>query len=313
MLILRSLTKTVYHPGVLPQKKKLPSFSLFSKWINLKATLAGAGEGGSCYHDWRPFSAKELRKYFGLYIFNGLSPSPRVENKLRPQSEDQLHGNDFIYHSFGANAERRHWHFKTFLAVQDPAIETPSRKKFLNWKVRPLLDYLTFPFPLIWIVGIGFAIDEMTIGFQGMHADKRHTTYKNEGYGFQCDALCQDGFFYKFYFRNEPSSEEYIMSGLSPLHPRVVSLFDTARDEHHICGMEKFYNSATSRQIFSGRSNGYLYVPIIGIGWVEQILWHFFWRTSFCSTVWLNRTAHFSVHILLLHHYMSNLAHLSYL
>ena len=31
------------------------------------------------------------------------------------------------------------------------------------------------------------------------------------------------------------------------------------------------------------------------------------------STVWLNRIAHFSVHILLLHHYKRNLAHLSYL
>ena len=31
------------------------------------------------------------------------------------------------------------------------------------------------------------------------------------------------------------------------------------------------------------------------------------------ATVWMISTAHFSVHILLLHHYKSNLAHLSYL
>ena len=53
---------------------------------------------------------------------------------------------------------------------------------------------MNFILTLIWILGIAFGIDEMTIIFQGMHADKRRITYNNEGYGFQCDALCQDGF-----------------------------------------------------------------------------------------------------------------------
>ena len=57
-------------------RKEKPSFDLFAKWTNAKANLAGAGEGGTCYHDWKPFTARELRQHFGLYIFNGLSPSP---------------------------------------------------------------------------------------------------------------------------------------------------------------------------------------------------------------------------------------------
>ena len=160
----------------------------------MKANLAGAGEGGSCYYDWKPLSARELRQRFGLYLFNGLAPSPRVEQTFKPQSQDLFHGNDFIYHTFGPNAERRHRRFKTFLSIQDPSISTPSRKKYPNWKVRPLVQWMNYLFPLILLLGDCFAIDEMTIGFQGMHADKKRITYKAERDGFQVDAPCEDGF-----------------------------------------------------------------------------------------------------------------------
>jgi hypothetical protein len=49
------------------------------------------------------------------------------------------------------------------------------------------------------------SVDEMTIGFQGSHKDKRRITYKAEGDGFQCDALCQEGYCYQHYFRNDPA------------------------------------------------------------------------------------------------------------
>ena len=100
----------------------------------MKAVLSGAGEGGYCYYDFKLFRARELRRHFGLYLFNGLAPSPSMEQKFKPQSQDPVHGNDFIYHMFGPNAKFRHRHFKTFLAVQDPAISTPSRKNILIGK-----------------------------------------------------------------------------------------------------------------------------------------------------------------------------------
>lgn len=126
-----------------------------------------------------------------------MAPSPRIEHKFRPQSEDQVHRNNFIYHSFGANAERRHRNFNTFLVVQDPAIKMQPRQAYPNWKVRPLLNCMNFIFPLIQILGVAFAIDEMTRGFQGMHADKKCIPYKNEGDRFQCNILCQYGFCYQ--------------------------------------------------------------------------------------------------------------------
>ena len=120
--------------GYSSHQKEQISFDLFKRWKNLKATLAGAGEGGSCCYNWKTFSVRVLRQYFGIYLFNGLAPSPRTEQKLKPQSQDPVHGNDFIYHTFGPNAERHHRHFKTFLAIQDPAISNPSRKNILIGK-----------------------------------------------------------------------------------------------------------------------------------------------------------------------------------
>ena len=168
-----------------------------------------------------------------------------MEQKSKPQSQEPFHWNDFIYHTFGTNAERRHRHFKTFLAIQDPEISTPSRKKYPNWKVRPLVQWMNYLFPLIWLLGSCFAIDETTIGFQAMYADKKRITYKAEGDGFQVDALCEDGFCFHFYFRNDPANVEYTKTGLSPLHSRVITFIDSVENNYHVCGMDNLYNSVT--------------------------------------------------------------------
>ena len=65
-------------------KNPLPTFQLLAKCTNLKATLADAGPDGSCYQEYNPFSELEIRQHMGLYIFNGLSPSTRFENKFYP-------------------------------------------------------------------------------------------------------------------------------------------------------------------------------------------------------------------------------------
>ena len=145
--------------------KEMVSLELFTKWTNMKAILAGAGEGGTCYRDFHPFTVEEIQQHLGLYVFNGVAPSPRIELKFKPQRDDKVHGNDFIARSFGMNAERRHKHFKAFFATQNPVINPPSRKFFPNWKVRPLLAWMNFIFPVMWLAGKAFSIDEMTMGF----------------------------------------------------------------------------------------------------------------------------------------------------
>ena len=63
----------------------------------MKAHLAGAGEDGSYYRDFSVFTIKELRQHIGLYVFNGVAPTPRVEFKFKPQRSDTLFGNDFVF------------------------------------------------------------------------------------------------------------------------------------------------------------------------------------------------------------------------
>ena len=59
------------------------------------------------------------------------------------------------------------------------------------------------------------------------------------------DALCEDGFFFQFYFRNDLENVEYTKTGLSPLYYRIMKLFDSVEDDYHVCGMEKLYSSVT--------------------------------------------------------------------
>ena len=80
--------------------------------------------------------------------------------------------------------------------------------------------------------------------FKGHHRDKLRITFKKEGDGFMADALCDDGYCYQIYFRNDPAPTKYLRMGLSPLLARTMFLFDALRDEYHRCGMDNLYNSA---------------------------------------------------------------------
>ena len=79
--------------------------------------------------------------------------------------------------------------------------------------------------------------------FQGQHKDKQRITYKAEGDVFQSDALCDEGFTYQVYMRNDHAPKKYLKQGLSPLHSRVMELFDDVRDSYHHYTMDNLYNS----------------------------------------------------------------------
>jgi hypothetical protein len=80
----------------------------------------------------------------------------------------------------------------------------------------------------------------MTMRFKGRHGNKLRITFKAEGDGFMADALCDDGYCYQIYMRNDPAPAQ----GLSPLIARTMALFDALRDEYHQVGMDNLYNSA---------------------------------------------------------------------
>ena len=105
------------------------------------------------------------------------------------------------------------------------------------------MDELFINFNLVaWILFINWLYDN---DFQGMYADKKRIKYKAKGDGFQADASCEDGICFQLYFRNDPENVDYTKTGISPFHSRVMTLFDSVEDYHHVCGMENLYNSVT--------------------------------------------------------------------
>jgi len=121
---------------------------------NLRATLASAGEVS--YSDWSgPFSVKELRQYLGLYVLNGLSPSPGLERKFN--DKDAANYNQFIAHNLGKNAPRRLRQFRCFFTCQDPRKVTPDRIASPLFKVLPVIKWIRKVGPLSWECGIHLA------------------------------------------------------------------------------------------------------------------------------------------------------------
>ena len=60
--------------------KEMLSIELMTQWTNAKAIMNGGGD--STYKDFRPFTRVEIRRHIGLYILQGLAPSPQVEFKF---------------------------------------------------------------------------------------------------------------------------------------------------------------------------------------------------------------------------------------
>ena len=79
------------------------------------------------------------------------------------------------------NAQRRHKHFKAFLATVDPLKPVPERKKGPNWKCNPLLKHAIKVSRCAMHMGQKASMDEQTIGCNGRHPDIIRINYKNEG------------------------------------------------------------------------------------------------------------------------------------
>ena len=52
----------------------------------------------------KPFSIDEVMIHFGLYILNGLNPSPQISRKFNSRLEYPVQGNDMCHNAFGPNA-----------------------------------------------------------------------------------------------------------------------------------------------------------------------------------------------------------------
>ena len=45
------------------------------------------------------------------------------------------------------------------LLANPPLIKPPPKTQFPNWKLQPLLMWVDFIFPIIWIIGVTFSMD----------------------------------------------------------------------------------------------------------------------------------------------------------
>jgi hypothetical protein len=169
---------------------------------NLRAYSSRAGSGE--YQDFLPFDVPEAYKMIGVLFANGLTPKPQFDYWFCSQDEEPLFGCNMI--SKGLNrknlamgktlkAGQRWKHFRRYFTLQDYR-ENPRQQQRLNplWKVQRLIDKLNNQAKDMWVPGIFVAIDEQTIGFQGQVGMKLRILYKQEGDGFQCDAVFDSGY-----------------------------------------------------------------------------------------------------------------------
>mmetsp|Transcript_3515 Transcript_3515/g.5447 ORF Transcript_3515/g.5447 Transcript_3515/m.5447 type:complete len:534 (-) Transcript_3515:133-1734(-) len=96
-------------PTTLPKNDQRKfHMAKWTTYTNLKAVLMNAGQPDSIYPSWKPFTTREIEQHLFLYVFNGLSPSPRIEMKFRSQRDDPVNGSDFICRCFGPGGTLRH-------------------------------------------------------------------------------------------------------------------------------------------------------------------------------------------------------------
>ena len=191
---------------------------------NQKAAGEGAGVGGTVYTDFVQFDVNEMYRFIGLLFANGLSPKPDITKWFETSAVDPFLGSDFIAPLMnkklpgrGVVPGIRRWkHFRRFLCFYDPRIATKqSAEADPLWKVRLLLKVLNKQSTEMWIPGKHVSVDEQTIAFKGRSSMKLRISYKKEGDGFQCDAICDRGYTFAFYFRHgEPPK----------LHPQLDDL-----------------------------------------------------------------------------------------
>ena len=225
---------------------------------NARAAAEGAGFGGTQYNDWEPFNLAEMNKMIGLLFVNGLSPRPRIKMWFEPYP---IFGNTFIggaMHKPRTGGRRalhgmRRWaQFRRFMCMFD--FRQDARKETAKnplWKVQHLLDELNENAWRLWIPGKWVSIDEQTLGFQGRSGIKLRISYKKEGDGFQCDAVCDDGYTFSFYFRHgDPPTlpAEFKDSDLSPTAQRVVWLALRLPNVWSCIYMDNLFNS---RKLFT--------------------------------------------------------------
>jgi hypothetical protein len=232
----------------------------FISWMtlatNCRATADGAGSGTGEFSDFVPFEDAEMYCFLGVLFANGLSPKPRVDYWFETAERFPLFGNNLVLKVMtktvsvsGKNIWGiRQWrHFRRFLTLSDYRDSPGEKQKAdLLWRVWELINELNKQCKDMWIPGKWVAINEQTIGFQGASLMKLQISYKQEGDGFQCNALCDSGYTYSFWFCHGAPPDlgpEFKHLELSPTARCVMRLASHLPNEWTRIYMDNLFNS----------------------------------------------------------------------
>jgi hypothetical protein len=135
-------------------------------------------------------------------------------------------------------------------------LPTPSKKSHPNHKIDKFLSHINRMSMMAWDMGSHASCDEQLIGFQGHCQDKMRIKYKKEGDGFQAECICENGYTYSFYSCNLPAPKKYLQCKCSPIHARVLFLFDQLPCKNVVVGLDNLYVSKQfCREALIGKSH----------------------------------------------------------
>jgi hypothetical protein len=229
------------------------------KGTNYRASAEGVGLGETGsekkdFGDFKPFDDDEMYKFIGLMLANGLTPRSNFASWFCSTPNRPAYDANFAKGVFDKRVQgitisglRRWRHFRRFLTLSNYRLHpADEQRKNPMWKVQSLIDELNYRARKHWITGKWVAIDEQTIGFKGRSGMKLRISYKREGDGFQCDALCDKGYTFSFFFRhgNAPKiGREYANLSLSDTAKRVIWLADRLPNQWTRVYMDNLFNS----------------------------------------------------------------------
>eukprot|EP00986_Skeletonema_menzelii_P001102 scaffold298_cov130-Skeletonema_menzelii.AAC.5 len=202
-----------------------------------------------------PFDKPEMFKFIGFFMANGVCPRPQLEQWF---SDNWILGNSAMKNVMEKkcrdgttiSAVDRLRQLRRLMCMYDPRVDIREEtKKDPLFKVRPLLDELNTQARKMWRTGKWVSIDEQTLGFKGKSGLKLRISYKREGDGFQCDALCDRGYTFSFFFRHgDAPNVGHPDLDLSPTARRVIWLAKRLPNVWTCIFMDNLFNS---RKLFT--------------------------------------------------------------